>query len=348
MNRTNILENSSSFCSSPIQMVLITGIIQILAISSKQHTIRTVHIFYDNDSMGTSTILLADQRFNYHPYVKTHLVHSKNFSSEENCFHEYAKPDMATVKELYSGDFSKKPLTTENKIHIFILLQPTANRLMTLFQQISQSSHFHERHLMLIVFDGCCGEQCAGEAKEILLLFWLHYRYSRTSIMQGECNGMLLLNIHTFHPYSRLCNSDSWQWTDDELCPMANNSFETIYLDRTDNLYGNEISTEIRMDLDTMYYVTAAAAENWSEELAEQFRLSGANMYFLCTLAEKLNASLDLKVPLWYTMADTEINSLTRKFIRIFYHPIKVIDWIFKKEATFLNITYIKTYESYM
>lgn len=58
---TNILVN----CSSPIQMMLIAGIIQIMTISNKKHSIRTASIFYNNDSMGTSNLLLADQRFLY-------------------------------------------------------------------------------------------------------------------------------------------------------------------------------------------------------------------------------------------------------------------------------------------
>lgn len=268
---------------------------------------------------------------------------SRNISREEDLFRKYnAHSAMATKdyrEELYSGNFTKKLQTTENKIHILILRQPTATRFMTLLQQVSQKLYFHERHVILVVFDGCCGDQCESEAKEILYLLWLRYRYSRTSIMQGQCNGKLLLNIHTFHPYLRLYNRDSWQWGDDELFPIESNSFQTIYIDKTDNLYGNQISTEIRLDLDTSYFITSAANNNWSEDATDKFRLSGANIYFLVTLANKLNASLELEVPLWFLMPDIDFNHFARKFIRRSYHPIKVHDWIFKNEATLLNIT---------
>lgn len=349
MERPFTILNQYNNNQASIHTCLITSAI-IKILDSCQLPFRTIKLFYDNESIeATDSFLMTHPHPNNYPQIIVRIDSDQpiNYAVDnEDIWHSDYEAALPMMYEIYSKPFVKEPLVFDSVFHILIVRRPAATMLQQLFQyqRTTFAAHFHQHHSILIVFDECGNSERA--AQRILLYLWQRFRYSRVAVMQATCwtNGpQQLLNIFTYHPYLRSYRRHTWQRLNDGTLHSwpSSATFAAIFVDRTNNLYGAQIRTEIQIEFIDSFNMT-------TERLAAigEFRVSGINVYFLATLADRLNATLKCMVAFWYLMPDYNFTHFGRQLEKVFYHPVEVNEWVYEKEPK-IEIEKITTLASF-
>lgn len=291
-------ENSSSRCA-----ILISGILNILAATSKTHPFRTTIVLYDKQAVETTDILMSRWP-NYPVYVQNLKI---NNNALRTCLKNYTRqPVLDVVKERTT--YIRKParhfhrLSYQSIMHLIIISQPN----MDAITDIKDIAHtFDERNLLLIVIDfQTMSWHHFKDIEMFLEEMWVRLKLSRIAVMFFCHKGIeeFGLEVRTYHPYLQWHQYHRWIWDDLTSSLRGEANWDIVFKDRTRNLYGSSLRISISVNFLTVYNVSGPGHLN-------KYRLAGSSVFEMQTFADCLNASLELVLPNFESVEGSQVVS---------------------------------------
>lgn len=303
--------NSSSICA-----ILVSGIVHLLAATSKTHRFRTITLLYDKQAVDTTDILMS--RWPNYPVFVQYL----NINLERQPPFNITSKRSIYIKK--SGrHFHRFPY--QSMIHLIILSQPNVNAISDT-QDIAHS--FDERNLLLVViaYQTISWDHIKG-IERFLGDMWIRFKLSRIAVMFACHKGIEdpRLEVRTYHPYLQLHQFHSWRWDYFTSSLRGETNWDIVFYDRTRNLYGTSLRISIIMNFSTVYNISGPNKQS-------NYRLAGSRVFEMQAFADCLNASLELILPNFESAEGSNLVSENfLQFVRKRSVPIPVQESIWKR-----------------
>lgn len=263
---------------SPLESLLIAGIIKIITTNSTTTKFNNIFLYYDHNSSDLANGLLF------------HLLHSK--------LNPYGQASVSIKAAPFQ--WPKNDNDYRERVHISLIQHIKKSQL-----HIGPRYNYEEKNILLAVFTDMYmmtnrsiseeeNDEHHREANYKLKRIWYRKKFSKIAMIRGRLtvNGILYFDAFTRNPYTRTLRCNSWSFGElSSYTSQASDIFRDI---TTTKMYGAQLTAKVMVNHVDVYNVITRPGSS----LGERRSIGGMTVNKLNLMAERLNASLRFLVPI--------------------------------------------------